>query len=217
MRLTVERVIKTYPLPGGAGTVTALAHADLELVSGEHCLLRGPSGSGKTSLLAIIAGLTGPTGGRICYDGRGVCPPLGEISCSFQEPVFVPELTVLENLLLPASRCRRLQTLFKGEELLELFGLEAMFDLFPAVLSGGEKRRLDLARALLLPARLLLLDEPTSWLDEAWSNRVMELIMSEVRRRGATLLVASHDRLPSVAEVRTLTMERGTVIDHGNN
>jgi ABC-type lipoprotein export system ATPase subunit len=213
----MERVSKTYPLPGNEGRVAALAGADLEIASGELCLLQGASGSGKSSLLAVIAGLTRPTAGNVLYDGRKERPPLGEISCSFQEPVFVPELTVLENLLLPASRCRRLEPSLSGEDLLACFGLEEMFDLTPASLSGGEKRRLDLARALLLPARLLLLDEPTSWLDAAWSTRVMEQILGEVRRRGTTLLVASHDRLPAAAWGRTLTMERGTLIDHGNN
>lgn len=215
MRVVIEGVRKSYPLPCGSGSITALDGIDLTLEKGETVFISGPSGSGKTSLLAIIAALARPTAGRVIYDGSERQPQPGQVSCSFQEPVFVPELTVLENLLLPASRHRLPSFFRRGEELLEAFGLDGMFDLFPWALSGGEKRRLDLARAILLPARLILLDEPAAWLDEMWSRKAMELIMDFAGQNGSSLLVATHDRLPETGHAGWIKMENGKVIDHG--
>jgi len=216
MRVDVEAVRKSYPVAGGVGLVTALAGIDLSIASGELCVLHGPSGSGKTTLLAIIAGLARPTAGRILIDGKGAGCCRGEVAIAFQDPYFVPELTVLENLLLPALRNRGTLPAERGEQLLEDFGLAERFDLFPAALSGGEKRRLDLARALLRPSRLLLLDEPTAYLDEVWSSRVMAMIMGAVRERGATLLVATHNPLPDAEAARVVRMAGGKVVEDGN-
>jgi putative ABC transport system ATP-binding protein len=215
MRVVVEQLRKIYPLAGGVGLVTALDGIDLTLESGRFYQLHGPSGSGKTSLLAIVATLARPTAGIVRYDGLAFPEP-GAISCGFQEPVFIPELTVLENLHLPASRGRPLPE-GRDERLLEEFGLGGVFDSIPAALSGGEKRRLDLARALLLPSRLLLLDEPTAYLDKVWSKRVMELVLAETQLRGTTLLVASHEPLPMPEGAHIILMERGKVVDHGNH
>jgi len=216
MRVDVEAVRKSYHVAGGVGLVTALDGIDLSISSDGFCLLRGPSGSGKTTLLAIIAGLARPTAGRILLDGRAAECCWGEVAAAFQEPYFVAELTVLENLLLPTLRNRGALPAERGEQLLEEFGLAERFDIFPAALSGGEKRRLDLARALLCPSRLLLLDEPTAYLDEFWSSRVMALIMKTVRERGTTLLVATHNPVPGGETARVVRMARGKVTEDGN-
>lgn len=216
MRVEIEEVRKFYLVAGGAGLVTALDGIDLTVESGEFCLLQGPSGSGKTTLLAVIAGLARPSAGKVLLDGKSGGLPRGVVASAFQEPFFVPELTVLENLLLPTLRRRGALPAERGEHLLEEFGLAGMFDLFPAALSGGEKRRLDLARALVCPSRMLLLDEPTAYLDEVWSSRVMELVMKRVGDRGTTLLVATHNPLPGAEAARVVRMERGKVIEDGD-
>lgn len=216
MRVMLEGVRKILPFPGEAGFVTALDGIDLTLESGMRNLLKGETGSGKTSLLNILAGLACPTSGFILYDGL-TRPAAGAISCGFQEPLLVPELTVLENLILPATRGRKPLPPGRPEELLDRFGLTGMFDFFPWALSCGEKKRLDLARALLLPSQLLLLDEPLAYLDEAWSSLAMELILSEAECNGTTLLIASNDRSPWPERTRIITMERGKVVDHGNH
>lgn len=215
MQVSVEGVHKSWLLPGGAGSLTALDGIDLTVASGEFCLLQGPSGSGKTTLLNIIAGLSKPTAGRVVLDGATGRPAAGAVACGFQEPLFVPELTVQENLLLPAVLSRLPVNATRGELLMEKFGLSALFDQLPLALSGGEKRRLTLARALLLPARLLLLDEPTAYLDEQWSRTVMAIILEEVRSRTTTLLVATHNPLAGVEADRMVRIEKGRVTDDG--
>ena len=216
MRVDVEGVRKSYSVSGGVGLVTALDGIDLTVASGEVCILQGPSGSGKSTLLAVIAGLARPSSGRILLDGKGAGCCRSQVAAAFQEPFFAPELTVLENLFLPLLRDRGTLPVNHCEQLLEEFGLGERFDLFPAALSGGEKRRLDLARALIRPSRLLLLDEPTAYLDEVWSSRVMALIMKSVRERGTTLLLATHNPVPGVEAARVVTMERGRVSEDGN-
>lgn len=216
MKVELLDVRKCYPVAGGAGFVKALDGIDLTVASGEVCLLQGPSGSGKTTLLAVIAGLAQPTAGEILLDGKPVGRPSGLVATAFQEPFFVPELTVLENLLLPALRTSGGLPAARGEELLEAFGLSGMFDLFPTALSGGEKRRLDLARILVRPSRLLLLDEPTAFLDEVWGSRVMELVMERVRESGATLVVATHNPVPGAAAARVVRLARGKVTTDGD-
>lgn len=221
MRVELQQIRKTYPLPGGDGTVAALDGVDLVIESGTLCILKGPSGSGKTTLLSVISGLSRPTSGSVLLDGTVVRNPLdrqrGTVAHAFQEAVFIPELTVMENLLLPALRCRDRLAVDRGERLLEAFGLGEMFDVPPAALSGGEKRRLNLARSLFLPPRLLLIDEPAAYLDDGWQVKAMEMIIREVRDARATLVMATHTPLPGDEGFRHILMHKGKVIDDGTS
>jgi ABC-type lipoprotein export system ATPase subunit len=218
MRIELRHVRKSYLLPGG-GPVTVLENVDLLLECGDRCVVIGSAGSGRTTLLNIIGGLSRPTAGNVLHDGtdlgRNVGLHPGKVAYSFQEPYFVPELTVMENLLLPALHHRDEGIAVRGERLLDDFGLAATFDLFPAILSGGERRRLAVARSLLLPPRLLLLDEPTAGLDDEWQGKTMQLIMRELHGLRATLVIATHDPWPVDEGFRQLRMHRGKVIEHG--
>jgi ABC-type lipoprotein export system ATPase subunit len=219
MRVELQDVRKSHILPNG-GFVTVLDGIDLILESGSSTILRGPSGSGKTTLLNVMGGLALPTSGSVKLDGKvlhGCGDHRGTIAHAFQEPVFIPELTVMENLLLPVVRCMKYSAVERGELLLEMFGLSEMFDLFPAVLSGGEKRRLNLARAVLPNPRLLLLDEPAAYLDEAWSEKTMELVLRQVRDTQATLVIAAADPVLSEDGLRQMRMRKGKVIKDGNS
>ena len=216
MRVELHHVRKSYPLPGGDGTMTALDGIDLVIESGALCILDGPSGSGKTTLLSVIGGLSRPTSGSVTLDGKVQNHgdrQRGMVAHAFQEPVFIPELTVMENLLLPALRSRDHFPIDRGERLLDAFGLGEMFDLFPAALSGGEKRRLNLARSLFLSPRLLLIDEPAAYLDDAWQAKAMEMIIREVRDARATLVMATHTPLPGSEEFRRILMHKGKVLE----
>lgn len=219
MRVELQDVRKSHILPNG-GFVTVLDGIDLILESGSSTILRGPSGSGKTTLLNVMGGLSLPTSGSVRLDGKapqGCGDHRGTIAHVFQEPFFIPELTVMENLLLPVVRCSKQSTVGRGELLLELFGLSEMFDLFPSALSGGEKRRLNLARAVLPSPSLLLLDEPTACLDEAWGEKTMELVLRQVRDTRATLVIAAADTVPSGDGFRQMLMRKGKVVKDGNS
>ena len=220
MRVELKDVIKTYSLPGGLGGVTVLNGIDLVLGDGECCLLTGPSGSGKSTLLNILGGFVRPTSGAVELAGhalRGWAEPRHGVSCAFQEPIFIPELTVQENLLLPTLCKREGCSVAQGERLLEQFGLAEFFDFSPALLSGGEKRRLVLARALVGAPRLLLLDEPLAYLDDCWREKAMELIMKKVRGTRATLVIATTGAAPGAEHFRQVRLIKGKVISDGVN
>lgn len=220
MRVEIKAVCKTYSLSGGLGLFTVLNGIDLILGDGECCLLTGPSGSGKTTLLNILGGFTRPTTGLVELEDlppRGYVEPWHGVSCAFQEPVFIPELTVQENLLLPALRSREGCSVAQGERLLEQFGLAEFFDFLPALLSGGEKRRLVLARALVGAPRLLLLDEPLAFLDDGWREKAMEMILAKVRETRATLVIATTGTVPGAEHFRQVRLIKGKVISDGVN
>jgi len=219
MRVELQGVRKAHMLAHG-GFITVLAGVDLILESGQSAILRGESGSGKTTLLNIMGGLARPTSGTVLLDGTALrrCGYAGgTIAHAFQEPVFIPELTVMENLLLPLSRCRENAAPGQGESLLEQFGLTEAFDRFPADLSAGEKKRLNLARALLARPRLLLLDEPFAGLEDEWKERTLQLLTAQLRDTRATLVIASTAQLPGCDGFRQLRLLKGKVITDGNN
>lgn len=211
MRVELEGVRKSYRLPGVGGAVHALDGVELAIGSGELCLLQGPSGSGKTTLISVVAGLAIPTSGKVLLDGASLPRARGAISCAFQESYFVPELTVLENLTLPAVRYRSVVPTGRAERLLGEFGLSELFDLFPAALSLGERRRLNLARALFLPHRLLLLDEPSDCMDVEWSRKTMDIVLADVRAKGTTLIMTTSNPIAGMEGARVVRMERGKV------
>lgn len=219
MRIELQGVRKIHMLPAG-GFVTVLAGVDLLLESGQFAMLRGESGSGKSSLIGIMGGLARPTAGSVRLDGAvpSRCAAQGNtIAHAFQEPVFIPELTVMENLLLPLIRSREKFAPDRGESLLERFGLTETFDRLPADLSGGEKRRLNLARALVTTPRLLLLDEPFAGLGNGWGERALELVVRQAHDTRATLVIASTGQIPGCHGFRQLRLEQGKVITDGNN
>jgi len=218
MRVELLHVRKSYLLPGG-GPVTVLEDVDLFLEAGDRCIVGGSAGSGRTTLLNIIGGLAVPTAGRVLLDGvvlkhDGRLSP-DRVAFVFQEPHFVPELTVMENLLLPALRIDDERIFVRGKRLLDECGLSETFDLLPTVLSGGERRRLAIARSLLHSPSLLLLDEPTAGLDDEWREITMQLVMRELRDTRATLVMVTHEPWPESDAFRHVQLIRGKVIEHG--
>jgi ABC-type Fe3+/spermidine/putrescine transport system ATPase subunit len=173
------------------GRTVALEEVSFELHPGEPAVIVGPSGSVKTTLLRLIAGLETPDAGEVYLDGT----PCGKlrphergIGFVFQSPALWPHMTVAENIGFGVRGDR-----VRVEELLQHVGLPEYGSRYPDELSGGEVQRVALARALAPRARLLLLDEPLSHLDDDLRWRMLDLILSAARDTGATLLYVAHD------------------------
>ncbi len=171
MSITLEGVCKGFE---GRAVLTDVS---LTLRSGGRYCFFGPSGCGKTTLLRLICGLERPDGGRVAR-------PAGlRFACHFQENRLLPWYTALENLALIGPG---------AEAWLERAELSEAAKQYPDELSGGMKRRLSLARALMYPADVLALDEPVREMDEAMAARMLRLIDASAGNR--MLLLVTHDR-----------------------
>jgi len=188
----------------GAHPVLAIDDLSVRFASGGLHVVTGPSGSGKSTLLRLITGLDRPTAGVVrtlgadlaTLDRTGLAQlRAGRIASMSQAPRLVPFLTVLENVELGLVVRQRGTGAERGERArsaLGQVGLAELAEIFPDVLSGGERARVALARALAADPELLVLDEPTSALDRASAAAVIELLTH--LDQGMTVVVATHDR-----------------------
>ncbi|WP_431780939.1 ABC transporter ATP-binding protein [Streptomyces chumphonensis] len=191
---------------------------DIEVGAGEAVAVMGPSGSGKTTLLNTLAGLNRPSGGLVEICGQPIsgvpedaaaAVRLSDIGMVFQFGELMPELSVLENVALPAMFAGTGDARACAEELLGLVGMAGYGHRAPEELSGGEAQRAAIARALVRRPRLVLADEPTGALDEDNARRVTEVLLDACRVGGAALVVATHDAAVASAMDRTLLLRSG--------
>ena len=202
MTLKAENLSKRYMRKTGqANYFYAVKGVSLELRPGEVTVLMGRSGSGKTTLLHILSGLLTPSEGRVwledtdlyALDDRALSRLRNQkIGVVPQGRSAIDSLTVLENVLLPGTMYGG------GDEKAALRWLEALEivqlkDARPAELSGGELRRMAIARAMAQDPAVLLADEPTGDLDDVSTGRVLELLKDAAREGGAAVLIVSHD------------------------
>ena len=204
--LSADNVTKSYPTP--RGELAILSGISLSLKRGDAIAIMGPSGSGKSTLLYLLGALEPPSSGRVTLDGQDVYA-LGEreqaafrnrhIGFIFQDHSLLPQCSVLENVLTPTLAAppdeigaaagvdeRR------ARELLAQVGLGERLDHRPGELSGGEKQRAAVARALIRSPTLILCDEPTGNLDRAAADAVASLLLELHAARQTILVVVTH-------------------------
>jgi thiamine transport system ATP-binding protein len=189
-----------------------LDHVSFEVATGEVVALLGPSGSGKTTLLRVIAGLQPADSGTVLLDGSsldGVPAHRRSVGLVFQDEQLFPHLDVRANVafgLRMAGRSRHEQAA-RVDELLALVGLPGFADRRVTSLSGGEAKRVALARSLAPAPAVLLLDEPLTGLDPELHDRLATDLAALLRRTGTTALMVTHD-LAEAATIadRTVTL-----------
>jgi putative ABC transport system ATP-binding protein len=217
--IEAENITKSYL--NGEKELLAVDKATFSIEKGSFILVVGRSGSGKSTLLSMLGGLTRPTRGTVQIDGEEIWSlpdnRLSRIRAEkmgfvFQFSGLLPTLTALENVALPS--------LFNGkpgefitkraEELLISFGLADKFVSYPSQLSGGELKRVAIARSLINDPAILLADEPTGDLDVDTEKEIMELF-KRVNKEGKTVLVVTHNPDLSVYSDRIFRMEKGSL------
>jgi ABC-type lipoprotein export system ATPase subunit len=208
-------VVKVYGQ--GRAALRVLDGVDLELCAGELVAVTGRSGSGKSTLLNIVGALDWADAGSVEVCGvrldrapeRTLAPLRRDrIGFVFQSFHLLPELTGLENVLLPARLNGRGPALERGRRLVEQLGLSEAAERLPAVLSGGEQQRFAIARALVNDPPLVLADEPTGNLDTESGAAVLRLLRA-VADEGRALLLVTHEREATRQADRVLRLERG--------
>jgi len=193
-------------------------YLNLKIRDGELYVVMGPTGAGKTTLLNIIAGLVDYTG-SVLIDGADVnklSPRERGVGYLFQELALFPNLTVERNISfgLKARGYDKITTMERASFLMELMRIEHLSGRYPQTLSGGEKKKVALARSLAPFPRILLLDEPTSSLDQNTAKELRAELHSILKKLGTTTVYVTHDLL-GVAEIadRVAFMSNG-IIEH---
>lgn len=204
--------------------VTAVDNVTLSVEEGEFVVILGHSGSGKTTLLSLIGGLTVPDSGGVQINGvdnRGQSDDdLSDmrnrtIGFIFQFASLIPTLTALENILLPLSFGNYPKGKYEDAlEILELVGLKDKTNSFPSQLSGGQQRRIAIARAFINKPDIILADEPTGDLDEETERDILDLFR-EYNGRGTTFVVVTHNvhLARTQKNARVLQMRQGMLTE----
>jgi lipoprotein-releasing system ATP-binding protein len=198
--LKVENVSKEYSTP--SGPLRVLSDVSFSLSRGDAVSIMGPSGTGKSTLLYIIGALEPPTSGRVTLNNQN---PFDlserqlaafrnrEVGFVFQDHCLLPQCSVIENVLTPTLVSTNSKDApNRARELLEHVGLGHRLEHRPAELSGGEKQRVSLARALITQPQLLLCDEPTGNLDHKAAGVVASLLLELQREQQTILIVVTH-------------------------
>ena len=185
----VRGITKTYQ-----GGVEALSGITLDFPEGKLTTLLGPSGCGKTTLLKIIAGLIPATGGTVLVDGREVTGPGPERAFVFQDFALMPWATVIRNVAfgLELRGVGKSEREAVAERYIARVGLKGFEQKFPHELSGGMRQRVGLARALSVDAKVVMMDEPFSAVDEQTRRKFQEELLELVEKERKTFLFVTH-------------------------
>ena len=211
--LEIDHLTKEYPTPHGS--LPVLSDVSLKLESGDAVAIMGPSGSGKSTLLYVVGALEPPTSGTIMLDGQNPFE-MDEKSVAafrnrkvgfvFQDHCLLPQCSVLENVLIPTLIAEPDDYAERARTLLDRVGMTDRIDHRPAELSGGEKQRVAVARAMIMKPRLLLCDEPTGNLDRKSADAVASLLLTLHSKQQTIMIVVTHSvdlawRFPATFEL----------------
>lgn len=198
--------------------ITVLENISLSVERGEFIVIAGSSGSGKTTLLTLLSGLDHPTSGQVFIDDRDITGASEEelaplrnrtIGFVFQSFHLVPFMTAKENIMFPAELRGDMDADLRAGQLLARVGLSARADNRPSQLSGGEKQRVALCRALINRPKLLFADEPTGNLDSENGKMVLTQLIDLKNEHNATLVLVTHNPEIARAADRVLTLKDG--------
>lgn len=222
--IEVREVTKRYR--AGNQEVVAVDNVSFSCEKGEYISIIGHSGSGKTTILSLIGGLTRPDRGDIVIDGKGILAmdddSLSEfrnkkLNFVFQFSSLIPTLTSLENVMLPVVFGTDKKNMRKTREeairLLESLGLSDKIDAYPSQLSGGQQRRVAIARAFINNPEIILADEPTGDLDEDTEAEVIRFFKRLNEEKGITFIVVTHSSSIASEAKRILRMHNGKLYE----
>lgn len=219
--LEVRELQKVYAPRFGGSKVQALAGVNFTLSEGEFAAVMGESGSGKTTLLNILAALDQPTGGQVLLDGMDMArirerdlaafrrEKLGFV---FQEFNLLDTFSLKDNILLPLVLAGKTVKEMEARlaPLAETLGITELLKKFPYEVSGGQKQRAAVARALITNPRLVLADEPTGALDSRSADQLLALL-EEVNRKGQSIIMVTHSIQAASHAQRVLFIKDGVV------
>lgn len=210
----------------GEGSTLALQGTSFGVGEGEFVALVGPSGCGKSTIVKLVSGLIAPTRGRVVVDNQLVDGPLNIVGIAFQNPVMLPWLTTIDNVLLPLkvvrphrSHFRRKYDQFREQamDLLRVVGLRGFEEKYPRQLSGGMRQRASLCRALIHEPRLLLLDEPFAALDAFTREELWGVLQDLWMEKRPTIILITHELREAAYlsdRVYVMSARPGRIIHH---
>lgn len=216
--IKIENIKKRF------GTLQVLKGINLTVNDREIISIAGPSGAGKTTLLQIIGTLDKPDEGNVCYNGTDVFS-LKEKELSqfrnrnigfiFQFHQLLPEFTALENVCIPAmiAKTDKREYMKRAKELLDFLGLKDRMEHKPSELSGGEKQRVAVARALINRPAVILADEPSGSLDTKNKEELHKIFFNLRKETGQTFIIVTHDEQLASTTDRTIHMLDGNITD----
>jgi len=217
--IDVKGINKTYR--AGGELIHAVRDASLHIERGDFLSIVGHSGSGKTTLLSLMGGLTRPDSGTVVIDGTDLWAISDDelsgfrnqrINFIYQFSSLIPTLTALENVMLPSAFGKWSGDVeARARELLTLVGLADKLQSFPSQLSGGQQRRVAIARAFINEPEVVLADEPTGDLDETTEEEIFQLFTRFNAERKTTFVIVTHSRELAGRTRRQVRMDHGVL------